>query len=228
MKRRLLLLREGDDGRGQWKETMDGDNGKRKIVSPPISRVLFLLALIRLFIWTDRCRSVHATYHCDGAERPMPVAKRPAFHSFGLAPGGVYHARIIADPAVRSYRTLSPLPCLNKLRRGGLLSVALSLGSPPPGVTRHLCPVVPGLSSPPHCWVGATVRRTDPHHMPYGLGLSQHALHLIIRSIDFRHLRMGKIQQLTGQAQTIQLIGVVFANQLAILRPGICKTGAVI
>ena len=33
-------------------------------------------------------------------------------------------------------------------RAGGLLSVALSLGSPPPGVTRHRVPVEPGLSSP--------------------------------------------------------------------------------
>ena len=31
---------------------------------------------------------------------------------------------------------------------GGLLSVALSRGSPPPGVTRHRVPVEPGLSSP--------------------------------------------------------------------------------
>ncbi len=36
-------------------------------------------------------------------------------------------------------------------RTGGLLSVALSLGSPPPGVTRHRVSVEPGLSSPlPH------------------------------------------------------------------------------
>ena len=124
---------------------------KGTVVSPPVSRVLLLLTLIRLFIWTDRCRSVHATYHCDGAKHPMPSAWRLAFHSFGLAPGGVYHAWIIADPAVRSYRTLSPLPPLKEMRVGGLLSVALSLGSPPPGVTRHLCSVVPGLSSPAHC-----------------------------------------------------------------------------
>ena len=32
-------------------------------------------------------------------------------------------------------------------RVGGLLSVALSLGSPPPGVTRHRVPMEPGLSS---------------------------------------------------------------------------------
>jgi hypothetical protein len=33
-------------------------------------------------------------------------------------------------------------------RLGGVLSVALSLGSPPPGVTRHRTSVEPGLSSP--------------------------------------------------------------------------------
>jgi len=31
---------------------------------------------------------------------------------FGLAPGGVCHAVVIADDAVRSYRTFSPLPRL--------------------------------------------------------------------------------------------------------------------
>jgi len=45
----------------------------------------------------------------------------------------------VATDAVRSYRTLSPLPAL-VLRRaaGGLLSVALSVGSRPPGITWHL------------------------------------------------------------------------------------------
>ena len=31
----------------------------------------------------------------------------------GLAPGGVYHATTVAGGAVRSYRTLSPLPVNN-------------------------------------------------------------------------------------------------------------------
>ena len=35
---------------------------------------------------------------------------------------------------------------------GGLLSVALSLGSPPPGVTRHPVSMEPGLSSPNRSW----------------------------------------------------------------------------
>ena len=45
-------------------------------------------------------------------------------------------------------------------KTGGLLSVALSLGSPPPAVSRHRLPMEPGLSSPcgyPH---GAATRST--------------------------------------------------------------------
>ena len=37
---------------------------------------------------------------------------------------------------------------LTLISPGGIFSVALSLGSPPPGVTRHPDPVEPGLSSP--------------------------------------------------------------------------------
>ena len=63
---------------------------------------------------------------------------------FGLAPGGVYHAASVTGRAVRSYRTLSTLPSRSN---GGLLSVALSLGSPPPDVIRRRVSVEPGLSS---------------------------------------------------------------------------------
>jgi len=61
---------------------------------------------------------------------------------FGLASGGVYHAVIVTNHAVRSYRTLSPLPH----EWGGLLSVALSMGSRPPDVIRHRVFMKPGLS----------------------------------------------------------------------------------
>ena len=63
---------------------------------------------------------------------------------FGLAPDVVYPAVAVTGHAVRSYRTLSPLPRI----RGGLLSVALSLESPPPDVIRRRVSVEPGLSSP--------------------------------------------------------------------------------
>ncbi|CAK7256801.1 protein of unknown function [Shinella sp. WSC3-e] len=58
--------------------------------------------------------------------------------------------------AVGSYPTLSPLPS----GEGGLLSVALSLGSPPPDVIRHRVSVEPGLSSP--CGLSALARRGCP------------------------------------------------------------------
>ncbi len=48
----------------------------------------------------------------------------------------------VTSCAVRSYRTLSPLPVLLRAI-GGLLSVALVVGSRPPGVTWH-----PALWSP--------------------------------------------------------------------------------
>src|SRR5690606_16233634 len=67
--------------------------------------------------------------------------ERPSL--FGLAPGGVYPAAAVTSGAVRSYRTFSPLP----VETGGLFSVALSLGLPPPDVIRHLASVEPGLSS---------------------------------------------------------------------------------
>jgi hypothetical protein len=52
---------------------------------------------------------------------------------FGLAPSGVFPATTVTNRAVRSYRTISPLP----LERGGIFSVALSVGSHLPGVTWH-------------------------------------------------------------------------------------------
>src|SRR5215467_4224019 len=76
-----------------------------------------------------------------GAFAPLPSL-------FGLTPGGVCRAAAVAGSAVRSYRTVSPLPRLYATRRGGLFSVALSLGFPPPDVIRHRLSMEPGLSSP--------------------------------------------------------------------------------
>jgi len=71
----------------------------------------------------------------------------PASSLFGLAPGGVCRAAVIADSAVSSYLAVSPLPRQYITHRGGLFSVALSLGSPPPDVIRHRMSMEPGLSS---------------------------------------------------------------------------------
>ena len=66
---------------------------------------------------------------------------------FGLAPGGVYHATRVTTRAVRSYRTLSPLPAdQNLLRRSTLCCTGRRLT--PPRCYLAPCPVEPGLSSP--------------------------------------------------------------------------------
>ena len=52
---------------------------------------------------------------------------------FGLAPCGVLPATTVTSRAVRSYRTISPLPAF----AGGIFSVPLSVGSPRPGITRR-------------------------------------------------------------------------------------------
>ena len=56
------------------------------------------------------------------------VAGLPAPPLFGLAPGGVCRAADVAADAVRSYRTISPLPAAAVAEAGGFISVALSLG----------------------------------------------------------------------------------------------------
>ena len=75
-------------------------------------------------------------------DETSPLSCDSAFLS-GLAPDGVYPAAAVTRGAVRSYRTVSPLP----LKNGGLFSVALSLRLPSPGVTWHRGSMEPGLSS---------------------------------------------------------------------------------
>ena len=91
----------------------------------------------------------------DGS-KDFSTEKRLASPLFGFAPGGACHAAHVAMRAVRSCRTVSPLPC------GGLLSVALSLGLPPPEVIRHRVSVEPGLSSAANA---AAIRPADPVHI---------------------------------------------------------------
>ena len=68
----------------------------------------------------------------QGYRRGIRASSREA-PCIGLAPGGVYHAGHVTIAPVRSYRTLSPLPCTH----GGLLSVALSFESPRLAVNQH-------------------------------------------------------------------------------------------
>src|SRR4051812_26918940 len=71
-------------------------------------------------------------------------AKFPSRFQTGLAPGGVYLAPLVTEGAVRSYRTVSPLPApMWNISAGGLFSVALSFESPRLAVSQH-----PALRSP--------------------------------------------------------------------------------
>src|SRR5436189_4676625 len=79
------------------------------------------------FIWDVRCRTPRATDPSGGAEGPPGDAgiaggRLPLL--LGLAPGGVCPAAAVAGSAVRSYRTISPLPpaasrLANRLGLGG-------------------------------------------------------------------------------------------------------------
>ena len=64
-----------------------------------------------------------------------------SFPYLALLRVGLVLPRDVATRAVRSYRTISPLPALASF--GGVFSVALSIGSRRPGVTWH-----PALRSP--------------------------------------------------------------------------------
>jgi len=76
--------------------------------------------------------------------RPPFLLRAKARHPYSvLLQAGLAVPALLPARAVRSYRTFSPLPS----KEGGLFSVALSLRSPWPGVTRRLVSMEPGLSS---------------------------------------------------------------------------------
>ena len=110
-----------------------------------ISRVLSTQKKMRSMVIHLGRPLLNASCDTPGRRREnSPVAHSNWPSLLGLALGGVYHAALVTESAVRSYRTLSPLPTV---KAGGFLSVALSLGSPPPVVNRHRVSVEPGLSS---------------------------------------------------------------------------------
>ena len=99
------------------------------------------------FLWDVRCRTPRATYPDDWP------GNRPSRRSGSVVPTWSC-SRWGLPCRPRRRRRGAPLPHPFTLTRrqsaraGRLLSVALSLGSPPPGITRHRVSVEPGLSSP--------------------------------------------------------------------------------
>src|SRR5579859_2628014 len=90
----------------------------------------------------------------------------------GLAPGGVYHAASVAGRAVRSYRTLSPLPFAALNRRKAVCSLwHFPWGRPRRTLSGTIFPWSPDF--PPHgfpwsghpaIWRGRTLERDDRRH----------------------------------------------------------------
>jgi len=87
------------------------------------------------FIWVIRRRRPQATY--PGTARTTHYVPL-----FGLAPSGVYPAMPVTRHAVRSYRTISPLPASRRY-----IFCGTSRGFTPPRRYLALCPAEPGLSS---------------------------------------------------------------------------------
>ena len=114
----------------------------REVGSRPISRVLSWTAIH--LGRTSPCASSDLPGDPRG---PRGAIRRPRAPLFGLAPGGVYPAIGVTTDAVRSYRTISTLPPRLSAGVGGIFSVALSVGSRPPGVTWH--PALRGPDFPP-------------------------------------------------------------------------------
>ena len=88
-------------------------------------------------------------------------------------------------PGARCALTAPFHPCPRRAR-GGLLSVALSLGLPPPGVTRHRASMEPGLSSPP-----ANTRRYSSEAAIRSTGAIMIGTRGVLRSRGGRTIEIG-------------------------------------
>ena len=117
----------------------EGRGGKKENVRWPVSRVLYLLA--QAMTIPLGCVLPHTSRDRPGRR----CGKHHVPSLFGLAPGGACRAAPVAR--TRCALTAPFQPCRGFRPVGGVISVALSLGSPPPAVNRHRLSVEPGLSS---------------------------------------------------------------------------------
>ena len=169
---------------------------RKRVIHGPPGRLTFRSRFVRFRSYLVHRRgrrqtackpgSVHTSRH----ETAIPLG-RALLHASRDQPGrrgGNAPAAAVPRSAGRPYSVLLPMgftlpplspgarcalaapfhPCLRgRSRAGGLFSVALSLGSPPPAVSRHRIPVEPGLSSTgiapgsgrPAVWRGGFARK---------------------------------------------------------------------
>ena len=130
----------------------------------PVSRVLCRPApkrrTRRSFVWTGPCGTVLATYPGpSGRRQPCPPDRSGGR---GTPIRSCSWRGLPCRPCHQGRGALLPHPfTLTHPRTGGLLSVALSLGSPPAAVSRHRISMEPGLSSP----FGAATRSTGRRYV---------------------------------------------------------------
>ena len=101
-----------------------------------VSRILYPLILTR--VSDDHFSGSLLAQALERSTRRPMAGSTPTF-LFDLSPGGVCPASFVTKTAVRSYRTVSPLP----RKRGGLFSVALSLTLRSVAVNNHPDPRSP-------------------------------------------------------------------------------------
>ena len=178
-----LLAGARRPGRAQTRLT--GFFRRRKIgggpaVFPPSPRLTYQPACKPGSVWpaarTADVTAIPLVRRLPGASCNLPErlartdpAPAPTSFLFGLAPGGVCRAVSVAGNAVRSYRTVSPLPRPKRYAAAAVCSLwhcpwgLAPKGSTPPDVIRHRSSMEPGLSSPAafRHWRGAAVRPTD-------------------------------------------------------------------
>jgi len=112
-------------------------------ISRPVSRVLYggVAPTWQPFLWDASCDAPQAANPDDWSEENRLSPRHPYL---ALLPVGFAVPPPLPD--ARCALTAPFHPYLIR-RSGGLFSVALSLGSPPPDVIRHRFSVEPGLSS---------------------------------------------------------------------------------
>ena len=118
------------------------------------------------------------------SDLPESGAGRTDGFLFGLAPGGVCHATRVATRAVRSYRTISPLPHRRCVASGRYLFCCTFRGLAPPRRYLAPCPVEPGLSSPPATRQSDCLANSMPHQLNQ-LGTPATSLSAQTRSLFF-------------------------------------------
>ncbi len=92
-------------------------------------------------------------------------------------------------------------------KAGGLFSVALSLGLPPPGVTRHRCLVESGLSSRQRWASPSSNPRSSGHPRVTDLGVRGRAVNGIARGEVLHHRQIGGGKRAVGMGAEAQTEG---------------------